>query len=66
MIALREIPLVARREIAGRARVREILRHHGIQVAAGHAAIGAHAECVLSPDVLRLRESSAGIKTSAG
>ncbi len=66
MIALREVTFVASCKIAGGARVRKIFRHHGIQVPAGHAAVGAHAERVLPPDVLRLRESSAGIKTSAG
>ena len=62
----RQLALVIDRKIAQRARIRIVLRHHGIQIVVCRAAAGAAAECILAPDVLPLRGSSGRVKTAAG
>ena len=62
----REVALVMDRKIAQRARIRVVLRNHGVQIMVGHAAAGAGAQRVLAPDILPLRESAGRIKAAAG
>ncbi len=60
-----EVTLVVDGKIAQRARIRIVLRDHGIQIMVAHAAAGARANGILAPDILPLREDSGRIETSS-
>ena len=61
-----QVALVMGGEISDSAGVRVVLRNHGIQIVAGHIAAGAHAEGILSPDVLPLRKRPRRVETASG
>ena len=65
-IVRRQVALVVDGKIAQRARVRVVLRNHGIQIVVRHAAAGAAAERILAPDVLPLRERARRVEAAAG
>ena len=65
-IVRREIALITQRKIAERSGIGKILGHHRIEIVVGHAAAGAGAQSIISPDVLPLGEGAGRIKTSAG
>src|SRR5580765_3127823 len=64
-IRRRQLALVVKSEIACRSVVGEVLRHHGIQVVAGHAARSTCSQDILLPGFLYLSKRAGGVKTAA-